>query len=317
MKYTKEVKVGILTITAIVLSYYGYNYLKGSNILEDNRVYYAVYENVEGLTKSAPVTINGLKVGNIDDIKFLDDRGRLLVTFHVNGDFSFSSESTASVYSMSLIGGKGLAIIPNFDSEAPQAVSGDTLRSVIDKGIEGQVMDQFVPLKDKIESMVVSADSALTVINKTLNPQSRKLIASSLEELQKTLVDFSQITDQTASLLDNNKEQLDNTLKNLEVTTSNFAQVSDSIAKIEFAATVHKLETSLDGFNGVLNKINKGEGTLGKLVQDDQLYSQLERTAKQAGDLLQDMKLNPKRYVHFSVFGKKAKEYDAPEDPRK
>ncbi|GAK77320.1 MlaD family protein [Nonlabens ulvanivorans] len=317
MKLSKEVKVGILTVVAIALFIFGYSYLKGSNLLEDNRVYYAVYDNVEGLTKSAPVTINGLRVGNIDDIKFLDDSGRLIVKFHVNGEFSFSSESTASVYSTSLIGGKALAIVPNFESTAIAAKSGDTLKSKLDKGLQGEVMDQFIPLKDKIEHMVVSADSVLVAVNKTLNPDARAAITSSLEELNKTLVEFKALSRNANTLLADNKESLGRTIKNLDVTTENFAKISDTLAQVEIAGTVKQLEETIGKFNTVLDKVSNGEGSLGKLMTDDKLYTNLERATEQAADLLQDMKLNPKRYVHFSVFGKRPGPYEEPEDPTK
>ncbi|EAS19505.1 mce (mammalian cell entry) family protein [Flavobacteria bacterium BBFL7] len=317
MKLSKEVKVGILTVVAIALFIFGYSYLKGSNLLEDNRIYYAVYDNVEGLTKSAPVTINGLRVGNIDDIKFLDDSGRLIVKFHVNGDFSFSSESTASVYSTSLIGGKALAIVPNFESTAIAAKSGDTLRSKLDKGLQGEVMDQFIPLKDKIEHMVVSADSVLVAVNKTLNPDARAAITSSLEELNKTLVEFKALSRNANTLLADNKESLGRTIKNLDVTTENFAKISDTLAQVEIAGTVKQLEETIGKFNSVMDKVSNGEGSLGKLMTDDELYTNLERATEQAADLLQDMKLNPKRYVHFSVFGKRPGPYEEPEDPTK
>ncbi|MDP5099876.1 MAG: MlaD family protein, partial [Nonlabens sp.] len=189
MKLSKEVKVGLLTVSAIALFIFGYQFLKGRNLLKDDRKFYAVYENVEGLAKSAPVTINGLKVGNIDDIEFLDSSGRLLVTFHVDESFTFSAESMASVYSTSLIGGKALAILPDFKSASKRmAKSGDTLRSAVDDGLQGKVMEEFLPLKDKIENMIVSADSVMTDLHKIMNPNTRRSIESGLVEMNKTLI---------------------------------------------------------------------------------------------------------------------------------
>jgi len=317
VKLSKEIKVGILTVTAIALFIFGYSFLKGSNLLEDNRVYYAVYDNVEGLTKSAPVTVNGLSVGNIDDIKFLDTNGRLIVKFHVNGDFQFSKESTATVYSTSLIGGKALAIVPNFESKKGMAKSGDTLMSTLDKGLQGEVMDQFVPLKEKMEHMIVSADSVLVAVNKTLTPETRNSITASIKSLNNTLIEFQSLSRSANGLITDNKESLNRTLKNLDTTTENFAKISDTLAQVQIAGTVKELENTIGKFNSVLDKVNNGDGSLGKLMTDDQLYTNLERATKQAADLLQDMKLNPKRYVHFSVFGKKAGEYEEPVDPNK
>lgn len=317
MKFSKEIKVGILTVAAIALFIFGYQYLKGRNLLEDDRTFYAVYNNVEGLTSSAAVTINGLRVGNIDDIEFLDGSGRLLVKFHVNESFKFSSESIASVYSTSLIGGKALAIIPNYDSKARPAKPGDTLKSKTDDGLQGKVMDEFLPMKDKIEHMIVSADSVLTAVNKTLNPKTRLAITSSLDEVNKTLAQIRSLSLNANSLLTDNRKQLDRTIGNLDITTKNFAAISDTLAKVEIAGTVKELESAIAKFNVVLNDIASGKGSLGKLMTDDKLYDNLEKTTRQAEMLMQDIKLNPKRYVHFSVFGKKPGEYEKPEEREK
>jgi len=314
MKYTKEIKVGVLTVAAIALFIFGYTFLNGRNLLKADRSYYAVYNNVEGLTKSASVTINGLVVGNIDDITFLDSRGRLLVKFHVEESFTFSKESVATVYSTGIIGGKALAIIPNFESDARLARPGDTLRSNTDSGLEGQIMQEFLPLKDKIENMVVSADSVLTAVNKTLNPSTRKAIIQSLEELNKTLVQVQGLSGNANKFLVNNDKELSSTIKNLNKTTANFAKISDTLAQVEIAGVVKDLELTISKFNSVLDDVASGKGSLGKLMTDDRLYTNLERATRQAEMLMQDIKLNPKRYIHFSVFGKKPGEYDEPED---
>lgn len=314
MKISNEIKVGLLTVGAIVLFIFGYQYLKGRNLLNDDRTFYAVYDNVEGLTSSAPVTVNGLRIGNIDNIDFLDSSGRLLVKFHVDESFKFSSESTASVYSTGLIGGKALAIVPNYESSARAAVDGDTLKSDIDEGLQSQVMKEFIPLKDKIENMVVSADSVLTAVNKTLNPKTRLAITQSLDEVNKTLVEIRGLSRNANSLLSDNREQLDRTITNLDTTTKNFAAISDTLAQVEIAGTVKELESAISKFNVVLDDIASGKGSLGKLMTDDKLYENLERTTRQAEMLMQDIKLNPKRYVHFSVFGKRPGEYEKPED---
>ncbi|PRP66742.1 MlaD family protein [Nonlabens agnitus] len=314
MKFTKEIKVGLLTVAAIALFVFGYSFLNGRNLLKADRSFYAVYNNVEGLTKSAPVTINGLVVGNIDDIYFLDSRGRLIVKFHVDEKFNFSKESTATVYSTGLIGGKALAIIPNFESDARLAKPGDTLISKTDSGIEGQIMEEFLPLKDKIENMVVSADSVLTAVNKTLNPDTRKAIVQSLQELNRTLIQVQGLSSNANQFLTNNDKELSSTIKNLNKTTENFAKISDTLAQVQIASVVKDLEVTVGKFNNLLDDVAEGEGTLGKLMTDDRLYTNLERATRQAEMLLQDIKLNPTRYINISVFGKKNKEYVEPDD---
>ncbi len=314
MKFTKEIKVGLLTAGAIALFVFGYSFLKGRNLLTPDRSFYAVYDNVEGLTKSAPVTINGLVVGNIDDIDFLDSKGRLIVKFHVDEKFSFSKESVATVYSTGIIGGKALAIIPDFDSQKGMATPGDTLQSKIDSGLEGQIMSEFIPLKEKIEHMVVSADSVLTAVNETLNPNTRKAIVQSLNEVNSTLIEIRGLSGNVNRFLVSNEKDLSNTIKNLDRTSENFAKISDTLARLEIASVVKDLETTIGNFNVVLENVNEGEGTLGKLMTDDRLYTNLERATRQAEMLLQDVKLNPTRYINISLFGKKNKEYVEPED---
>jgi phospholipid/cholesterol/gamma-HCH transport system substrate-binding protein len=314
MKFSKEIKVGLLTVAAIALFIFGYSFLKGRNLLKADRSFYAVYNNVEGLTQSAPVTINGLIVGNIDDISFLDSRGRLLVKFHVDEAFKFSKESTATVYSTGLIGGKALAIIPNFESDARIAQPGDTLVSKTDAGLEGQIMDEFLPLKDKVERMIVSADSVLSAVNKTLNPATRKAITQSLDEVNRTLVEIRGLSGSANRFLANNEQELNNTIKNLDRTSENFAAISDTLARVEIASVVSELETSIGKFNNLLDDVSSGEGSLGKLMTDDRLYTNLERATRQAEMLLQDIKLNPKRYIHISVFGKNPGDYEQPDN---
>jgi phospholipid/cholesterol/gamma-HCH transport system substrate-binding protein len=315
MKFSKEIKVGMLTVAAVALFIFGYQFLKGRNLLKNDRTFYAVYENVEGLAKSAPVTINGLQVGNIDDIDFLDSTGRLLVTFHVDESFTFSAQSTASVYSTSLIGGKALAILPDFKSASKRlAKSGDTLKSTVDDGIQGKVMEEFLPLKTKIENMVVSADSVMTDLHKVLNPKNRRSIESGLTEINQTLKELQSLTANANGLITTNRASLDRTIANLDTTSANFATMSDELANVQIASVVKELEQSIAKFNGVLDDVSSGKGSLGKLMTDDKLYNNLERTTRQAEMLLQDIKLNPKRYVHFSVFGKRPGEYDKPDD---
>ncbi len=303
-----------MTVAAVALFIFGYSFLNGRNLLKADRSFYAVYNNVEGLTKSAPVTINGLIVGNIDDISFLDSRGRLLVKFHVEEKFNFSKESTATVYSTGLIGGKALAIIPNFESGERLAKPGDTLRSNTDDGIEGQIMKEFLPMKDKIENMVVSADSVLTAVSKTLNPNTRKAIVQSLEELNKTLVQVQGLSANANKFLSNNDKELSSTIKNLNKTSKNFAAISDTLSKVQIASVVKDLEQTIGKFNSVMDDVAEGKGSLGKLMTDDRLYTNMERATRQAEMLLQDIKLNPTRYINISVFGKKNKEYEEPED---
>jgi phospholipid/cholesterol/gamma-HCH transport system substrate-binding protein len=314
LKISKEVKTGILALVAIFLFIYGYSFLKGSNIFDTSRTFYVTYQNVEGLETSAPVTINGLTVGKVQAIDFVDDKGELLVTFTVEKDFKFSKSSTVQIYSSSLIGGKQIAIIPDHETKNI-AKSGDTLPGEIEKGMLEAMTGGLKPLEQKVLTTLANLDSLVKNLNNVLDDPNRKNLRESVSNLNETLNSFKVSSYKLNSILDTNKDKISATISNLEVTSENFSKFSDSLARIETGKMVKDLEQISTRFNAILDGLEKGEGSMGKLLKDENLYNNLEGASRQLEQLLQDMKLNPKRYVHFSVFGKKAKEYTKPEDP--
>ena len=314
MKISKEVKTGILALVAIFLFIYGYSFLKGSNIFDTSRTFYVTYQNVEGLETSAPVTINGLTVGKVQAIDFVDDKGELIVTFTVEKDFKFSKSSTVQIYSSSLIGGKQIAIIPDHEIKNI-AKSGDTLPGEIEKGMLEAMTGGLKPLEQKVLTTLANLDSLVINLNNVLDDPTKNNLKESVSNLNETLSSFKESSYKLNSILDTNKDKISSTISNLEVTSENFSKFSDSLARIETGKMVKDLEQISTRFNVILDGLEKGEGSMGKLLKDENLYNNLEGASKQLELLLQDMKLNPKRYVHFSVFGKKAKEYTKPEDP--
>lgn len=315
MKLSKEIKTGLLALIAIALIIFGYNFLKGENILEKTRTFYAVYDDVEGLSSSSPVTINGLQVGNVSKIEFLNREAKLVVSFNVKNNFEFSKSSVAKIYGGDLIGGKSIAIEPNFNNQKP-AVSGDTLTSEVEGGLFELVNDKLTPLQLKVENAVTGIDSLVASLNFVLDTGSKQSIKSSIAEFETTLKSFNQTTKKINGLLDENESKFGTTMNNLEHASANFVGISDSLAALEIQPMFIELKQNLQNLNSVTSKLEKGEGSLGKLLDDDGLYDNLEASAKQMEELLQDMKLNPKRYVHFSIFGKKNKAYSQPEDDK-
>lgn len=315
MKLSKEIKTGLLALIAIALIIFGYNFLKGENILEKTRTFYAVYDDVEGLSSSSPVTINGLQVGNVSKIEFLNREAKLVVSFNVKNNFEFSKSSVAKIYGGDLIGGKSIAIEPNFNNQKP-AVSGDTLTSKVEGGLFELVNDKLTPLQFKVENAVTGIDSLVASLKFVLDTSSKQSIKSSIAEFETTLKSFNQTTKKINGLLDENETKFGTTMNNLEHASANFVGISDSLAALEIQPMFIELKQNLQNLNSVTSKLEKGEGSLGKLLDDDGLYNNLEASAKQMEELLQDMKLNPKRYVHFSIFGKKNKAYSQPEDDK-
>ncbi len=316
LRLSREVKTGILAIGAILLFIFGYSYLKGSNLLEKNRTFYVKYDNVEGLSKSAPVTINGLKVGKIQNIGFQNQEGRLVVEFTVENDFDFSKNSLVRIYSSGLIGGKSLGIYPEYDRNN-LAKSGDTLNGEVEKGMLDAVTERLGPLEEKVNGTLATLDTLLLSFTAIVDEDTQNNLKEAIASLRNSSNSFEGITANVNSLLGENKEKLNRTFTNLDVTTENFASLSDSLSKIETGQMVEDLENVTSKLNSLVSRVENGEGSIGKLMKDEQLYNNLEGATRQLEQLLQDMKLNPKRYVHFSLFGKRAKEYTEPEDPNK
>ncbi len=313
MKLSREIKTGIIVIGGILLFVLGFTYLKSSPIFDSSKTFYAIYDHVGGLQVGTQVTINGFSVGSVNNIEFYDDSGKLLVTFSVDDSFEFSQNSNAQLFDTGIIGGKGIQIIPVFDG-APMAKSGDTLQSNTRPGITELVQQKLTPLQLKVEGAVSHADSLLININEVLDTNTKQSLRESIQGLNGMVQDFQESARTLNSLLADNKGQLDSSITNINKVTSNFAQLSDSLTDAGVAQTVKNLEATLKNLNEVLAKIERGEGSLGKFMNDDALYKNLTEASRELDLLLQDFRLNPKRYVNVSVFGKKQKEYVLPEN---
>lgn len=317
MRYSREVKTAVLAIVAILILLFGYSFLKGENLLAQNRIFYAEYDDVEGLSPSSEVTINGLKVGQVSSINFKDNSGKLVVAFTVKSDFKFSKNSKVNIYGGSIIGGKSLAIVPEYESQSSWAESGDTLVGDKEEGIMELVNDKLTPLQNKLENTITSADSMLTAITEILDDSTRNNIRGTFRNLDATVSSFRVTADELQGIVKGNSEKLDRTFTNLDEMSTNFNKFSDTLSNMNINKITGDLEKVIADFEGISNKLNSKEGTAGKLINDDAVYNNLDRATKQLEQLLQDIKLNPKRYVHFSVFGKKPGDYDEPKDSLK
>jgi len=310
LKITKEIKTGILALFAILLLIYGYSFLKGSDLFSKERTFYVSYDNVAGLTVSAPVTINGYVVGKVKKIEFENDLGGLLVSFSVNKDFNFSKSSIVRIYSTSVIGGNALAIIPII-SKDNIAVDGDVLKGEIEKGMLESLTSGIKPLENRIYTTLSGLDSLISNFNSVLNEETKNNLKNAIGSLTNTMSSFEDTSSDLNTLLKENKPKLDSTFSYLEITTGNLATFSDSLNQIDINRMATHLETTLESFNSIMHKFDNGEGSIGKLINDENLYKNLEAVSKELEELLRDLKENPKRYVHLSVFGKKTTEYES------
>lgn len=313
LKLSREIKTGIIVIGGILLFILGFSYLKSSPLFDDSKIFYAVYDNVGGLQTGTQVSINGFSVGKVNDIQFKDNSGKLVVTFSVASSFEFSKNSKAELYDTGIIGGKGIQIIPVFD-DAPLARSGDTLVTSTRPGLTELVQQKLTPLQLKVEGAVSNADTLLMNFNDVLDDQTKKNLRESIRGLTAVLESFQQSAGTLNEMLNKNKMHIDSSMGNIDRLTSNFAKVSDSLVAANLGETVRNLEATMKNLNGILSKIEKGEGTMGKLMQDEALYNNLTEASRELDLLLQDFRLNPKRYVNVSVFGKKQIDYSLPEN---
>ena len=313
MKINKEIKTAALVIGGILLFIYGFSYLKGKSIFKETKTLYTVYDEVEGLIPGAKVTINGLTIGKISNIDFLPTTTKILVTMDVRKELNFSRESAAMLYEVGLIGGKAISIVPKFDNNKT-IQSGDTLRSEIKPSFTDLINRQIEPLQIKIESMLTSADSLFIGVSNVLDSDTQANLKNTLENLSVTMQNLNDASLAAHNILAQNQEQLNAIFVNIKDTSENLKSITDSISSAEISRSINQFSKTVAGLNTIVSAIDAGEGTAGKLIRDEALYDNLRASTKELELLMRDLKNHPKRYVHFSLFGKKDKPYISEEN---
>ncbi len=309
MKLSRELKTGIIAVGGIFLLILGYSYLKSSPVFTTSKIFYAEFSNVGGLNPGTQVSMNGFVVGKVGDIYFKDNSGKLVVKVIFTEDIEFSRNSKIQLYSSNPLGGKSIQLVQVFD-DAPMAQSGDTLPSAV----YGGLIDQIEPSLAQARGAFSTADSTMQNFNKLLDEQTRINIHQSAANFNSGMQDFQQAAARLNTLLADNSDDLEASITNVRDITENLSQLSDSLNRAGMGQTIAELQTTVTRLNGILEQIEGGEGSLGKLAQDDELYNNLNNASRELDLLLQDFRLNPKRYVNVSVFGKKQKEYVFPEE---
>ncbi len=315
MKYKKEISIGLIFIAALALFIWGFNYLKGFNLFKEQRVLYAVYEQVSGLQKANPVSINGLKVGQVSDIYFNPDfSGEIIVEITVESQIPIPRNSIALIYSSDLMGSKAIDLKLGIDSL--YAVNGDTLSTRVEASLKEAVNQQIQPLKAKAEELILSIDSVVTVIKEIFNERAKQNLTSSLASIEETFSNLESASYNLDQMVAAEKTRLGEIMSNLETITStisenkanidniltNFSVLSDSLAKAEIPRTFANINRVVGDVAEIVEKINNGEGTVGMLINDEKLYRDLQKSAEQLHLLMEDIRTNPKRYVRFSLF---------------
>ena len=315
IKYKREIRIGIVFIIATVVLIWGLMYLKGLEIFTSSRIFYAVYDNVDGLQVSNPVTINGLQIGQVNVLSF-DKRhnGKIICELYIKNDYPITKNSIARIRSSSLLGSREVAIILGSSNE--KIKNGDTLKTEIEASLGSEVNKQLLPLKVKAENLISSIDSVATIVQLVLNRNTRENLVQAIDHVKNALANIAHATNSLDTLVSNQKNNIAGIIVNVESISRNLKQnndkitniinnlsdVSDSLAKARIPATIMQVNTAVKSLNTTLEKINKGEGSLGLLVNDQKLYVDLENAARNLNLLIEDLKANPKKYLKISVF---------------
>lgn len=308
MKLTREIKTAILVIASILLFIWGYSFLKGRDLLSSYKKLYVQYDSVEGLSSSAPVTLNGLAIGRITAITINPKTGKLLVEMQIKSDFPISQSSTATIYEPGLIGGKQISINPNL-ADSTLAADGSYLSGTIKQGLTDAVGEKLVPIQAKLDKLLGNADELISGFNRVLDEKAQDDLRKSLAELSLTMQQFHKASISMNNVLDDNKAQVKGVVTNFNKISKDFASISDSLNKADMGKTVRNLNATLAKVNGLVQNLEAGNGTMGKLLKDDALYTNLTKSTRELELLLQDVRLYPTRYINVSVFGKKNKPY--------
>jgi len=348
MKISNEFKVGLLTIVAIAIFFIGYRYLQGKNIFSTQNTYYVLYENVQGLVASSPVHYKGLAVGLVETLELMPGSSdKILATILVDSAVELNKKSIAEIYSTGLISDKAINLIQTTDGflrnriPANQlAMSGDTLYGDIQKDITETVAEEVRPVREKADNMLGSIDSILNVIKGVFDTNTQDNITQSIGSIESILGQFDKTTSKLNRLIDEEQQNLKNILSNVDTITGNLGEtntkinlllennankvtsimanvdsvvsnvsvITEKFADMELTETVEKVKSTIAEFEQILAEVNNGNGTIGALLSDADLYQKIENTTLSLDNLLNDLKDNPKKYVQFSLIERKTKE---------
>jgi len=310
MKIKNETKVGILAAFAIALLIIGYNFLKGNSIFSNETTLYAKYTRVDGLSVSKPILINGYQIGRVAKLELQPD-GSIIATLSVNSKYEIPENSIARLEGTDLLGSK--AIVMSLGNSKKMAEDGYTLNANVEKGL----MEQVQPVQKKAELIISKMDSILSSVNSILNPNFQKNVDKSFNSIAGTLASLETTSKKVDGLVGSESARIAAIFKNVEGITANLNNnnqkisdiltnintVTDKFAAANFKQTLDNANNAIADLQSVISGIKDGKGSLGLLLNDDKMYQNLNSASKNLDELMIDLKANPKRYVHFSVFG--------------
>ncbi|NCO63265.1 MAG: MCE family protein [Flavobacteriales bacterium] len=308
MKISREVKTAILVLLGIILFILGFNYLKGQNLFESKNIYYSEFD-YNALSTNSVVTVKGNTVGKIQDIAYDYNSGKTRIAFSVNDQLKFSKNSTIRLYETGLMGGNAIAIIMSNDNDL--AKPGDVLKSEVEVGLIRSLSKNFSGLSTDLNATLKSTDTLIINLNKMVVDESDAGLKKTILELNNTLKAYKNLAYSINGVVSENDKNISTILENFKTTSNELSQISANLKEANLGATVQSLNTTLTNVNTLISGLNKGEGSMGKLLKDETLYHNLEGASKEIEALLKDIKLHPKRY--FRILSKKEIPYSEPE----
>ena len=314
MKIRREAKLALTALAAVFILIWGINFLKGSSLFESKSTFYGVYDSVEGLKVSSGVIYRGYQIGQVISIQFTGERfDRVLVKFSVDKGLELPSNTLAMIQSADLMGSKVVALVPG-DSHV-FAVSGDTLRSQVERGLMEQVSQQMLPLKQKAERLLGSLDSVLLIVQGLFNEETKKNLSNSFGSIDRTLRNLEGASGNLDTLIQGESARISSILQDVNSITGNLrnnneeisnilgnvSAISDSLRQASLHQTLMSLDYILATTDSIMNKINRGEGTIGALLNDNDLYYNLNQVSENLNRLLVEFRYNPKRFINLSL----------------
>lgn len=296
----KSIIIGLSFIGALVLFIWGFNFLKGKSLLEEYPYYYAVYQNVDELAPANKVLINGMFVGQVEELFFNPKKdGTIIVKFTASRDIRIPADSKACITG-SLLGSKSINIL--LGNSTLDAKLGDTLASDIDNGITEMISAELMPLKNKVETLVMSIDTLVGSLNSVLDATTRADVKKGVNDLSVSLNNLNKISNDLQQIMSSEKGNITGIVENVENISENLSAVSDSLAQIKYNQLVASLQSTIDNLDVITTNLKNGEGSAGLLLSDDSLYINLTKTVDNLGILIKKIEENPKKYIRVKVF---------------
>ncbi|HNX43763.1 MAG TPA: MlaD family protein [Bacteroidales bacterium] len=328
MKIRRDVKIGVFSASVILLFFLGINFIKGKDMFRKHRKFYARYEHVAGLSSAASVSVNGLDIGKVSDVHFAGDASNnVIVEMSIYNNIQIPENSVARIFTPDILGTRSIEIV--IGDSPIMAENGDTLISEMQATLSEEVSQQVAPLKRKAEGLMGSIDTMITVVRSVLNLETRENLNASFQHIRQTIFALEHTTYNLDTLVYGQRTRLERIFYNVESISENlrqnndkitniidnFSAISDTVARANLSKTLLDLQYSVTSVSMAMEKINNSEGSMGLLLNDKKLYNDLESAGKELNSLVTDIKLNPHRYLNFSVFppGGKRMKYKEPE----